>query len=144
MVEKTSVETSVGETKALGVLHGLASTPWPAIGLSGLLIGTSLLSPKHPSLPPFVQRFSFGFVFAGAGYIVNTGDVRNGSGVATAWSLTYLLLNRMRSHFYPPEVPVPRTPLSLLLSGATASVAALYGVEHFVIDPGLQVTADVS
>ncbi len=49
----------------------------------------------------------------------------------------------MRTRFYPPEVPIRRTPLSLLLSGATASVAALYGAEYFAIDPGSQIAEDV-
>jgi hypothetical protein len=33
--------------------------------------------------PPFVLRVGFGAVFAGAGYVLSTGDSENGSGIAT-------------------------------------------------------------
>ena len=33
--------------------------------------------------PPFVLRIGFGAIFAGAGYVLSTGDSRNGSGIVT-------------------------------------------------------------
>jgi Altered inheritance of mitochondria protein 19 len=33
--------------------------------------------------PPFVLRMGFGAIFAGAGYVLASGDSRNGSGIAT-------------------------------------------------------------
>ncbi|KAF9516868.1 hypothetical protein BS47DRAFT_1291738, partial [Hydnum rufescens UP504] len=110
-----------------------------------VVLGTSLLRPeKYPGLPPFIQRFGFGLIFAGAGSILHSGDTENGSGVAqvcwffvgaawhrliwwhfTAWTLSYLVFDKWRQPKH------PRTPLTLLLSGAAASVAALYGTEYF-------------
>jgi hypothetical protein len=51
---------------------------------AALVLGTSPLRPaKYPGLPPFIQRFGFGLIFAGAGSIIQTGDIENGNGVAT-------------------------------------------------------------
>jgi len=33
--------------------------------------------------PPFVLRVGFGAIFSGAGYVLSTGDSKNGSGIAT-------------------------------------------------------------
>ena len=33
--------------------------------------------------PPFVLRAGFGAIFAGAGYVLASGDSRNGSGIVT-------------------------------------------------------------
>ena len=34
-------------------------------------------------MPPFLHRVGFSFALGGAGYAIHSGDVRNGSGIAT-------------------------------------------------------------
>jgi len=82
--------------------------------------------PRHTFIAPFIHRVGFAFVFGGAGYAISTGDVRNGSGIATAWSLTYLFLNLRKS------LKAPRNPLSLAMSGGAMACAGIYGTEYFV------------
>lgn len=98
------------------------------------------------------MRVGFGAIFAGAGYVLASGDSRNGSGIATgnewhielpdfiapyidlgitAWSLSYFVLEQF-SLGLQRSVRLPRSGLSLALSGATAATAVLYGTEHFV------------
>jgi len=79
------------------------------------------------------MRVGFGAIFAGAGYVLASGDSRNGSGIATAWSLSYFVLEQF-SLGLQRSVRLPRSGLSLALSGATAATAVLYGTEHFVSD----------
>jgi hypothetical protein len=38
---------------------------------------------KSAGLPPLYQRIGFPFIFLGAGYVLSTGDKRNGSGIST-------------------------------------------------------------
>jgi len=83
--------------------------------------------------PPFVLRVGFGAIFAGAGYVLASGDSRNGSGIATAWSLSYFVLEQF-SLGLKRSVRLPRSRLSLALSGATAATAILYGTEHYFLD----------
>jgi len=79
-----------------------------------------------------VLRIGFGAIFAGAGYVLSTGDSRNGSGIVTAWSLSYFVLEQF-SLGLQRSLRLPRSRLSLALSGATAATAALYGTEHFFL-----------
>lgn len=51
------------------------------------VLGTSPLNIANPATPPFALRFTFGLIFAGAGYVLSTGDVENGCGIATCKSL---------------------------------------------------------
>ncbi|KAH9977598.1 hypothetical protein BGW80DRAFT_764977 [Lactifluus volemus] len=125
----------------------------PCFGLSALclssslqlyLLSTQLISPSlcihnvPPSLrgqtftPPFVLRMGFGAIFAGAGYVLASGDSRNGSGVATAWSSSYLVLEQFLLGFQR-SLRLPRSRLSIALSSATAATAVLYGTEHFIL-----------
>lgn len=46
------------------------------------VLGTSAIGMRNPALPPFILRFGFGLIFTGAGYMISTGDVENGSATA--------------------------------------------------------------
>lgn len=50
----------------------------------------SSVIPPSPLRPPLMQRLGFGAIFAGAGYVVSTGDVYNGTGISTGmyWALS--------------------------------------------------------
>ncbi|OSX59610.1 hypothetical protein POSPLADRAFT_1151133, partial [Postia placenta MAD-698-R-SB12] len=85
------------------------------------------LIPPNPRLPPLMHRVGFGAIFAGAGYVVSCGDTRNGSGITTAWSLTYLFLNLRKS------LLTARHPLSLVLTAATLASSTVYGSEYFLL-----------
>ncbi|KZP09935.1 hypothetical protein FIBSPDRAFT_226629 [Athelia psychrophila] len=82
--------------------------------------------PRHTHIAPFLQRVAFAAVFGGSGYAIASGDVRNGSGIASAWSLTYLFLH-LRQSF-----KSPRNPLSILMAGGAAASAGIYGTEYFI------------
>lgn len=47
------------------------------------VLGTSPMGFSNPTLPPFALRFGFGLIFAGAGYILSSGDIENGSAITT-------------------------------------------------------------
>jgi hypothetical protein len=82
--------------------------------------------------------------------VLASGDSRNGSGIATgnsgsldfvalyvdlgtaAWSLSYLVLEQF-SLGLQRTLRLPRSGLSLALSGATVATAMLYGTEHFFL-----------
>jgi len=64
--------------------------------------------------------------------VLSTGDSENGSGIATAWSLSYFVIEQF-SLGLQRSLRLPRSRLSLALSGATAATAILYGAEHFFL-----------
>ncbi|KAI0265208.1 hypothetical protein BC834DRAFT_198761 [Gloeopeniophorella convolvens] len=108
----------------------------PCFGLSALFFASAFFPPAlHAKTftPPFVLRVGFGTVFAGAGYVLASGDSRNGSGIATAWSLSYFLIEQFTLGLEK-TARLPRSRLAIALSGATAATAALYGTEHFLQD----------
>ncbi|KAI5116233.1 hypothetical protein M0805_003295 [Coniferiporia weirii] len=101
---------------------------WPAWSLATTFLASSFLPPRSfANLPPFPQRAGFSMIMFGAGYVLSTGDSLNGSGISTAWTLAYLFWNGRRS------LTAPRSPVSVLLTGATAACASLYGSEYFVL-----------
>lgn len=51
------------------------------------VLASAFIPPSsRKGLPPFVHRFGFAGIFAGAGYVLSTGDSRNGSGISTGQS----------------------------------------------------------
>ncbi|KZT33665.1 hypothetical protein SISSUDRAFT_393936 [Sistotremastrum suecicum HHB10207 ss-3] len=103
-----------------------AHSSWPAWLLSGTFLGSTAIAPRGPpSLPPLVFRLGFSFIFAGAGYVTSTGDIRNGNGITTAWSLIYLFLNARNS------LRRPWHPVGLGLTVATSLCAGIYGENYF-------------
>ncbi|KAF9784651.1 hypothetical protein BJ322DRAFT_858482 [Thelephora terrestris] len=118
----------------------LSQSPWPVTFLSGIFLASAFIPPgPYKGLPPFVHRFGFASIFAGAGYVLSTGDSRNGSGVSTAWSLIYLFLNARKS------LAAPRHPIAVGLTLATIGSASLYGSEYFFLsnDEEDSLSADV-
>jgi len=107
----------------------------PCFGLSTLFFASAISPPRlhaQTFTPPFVLRVGFGAIFAGAGYVLSTGDSKNGSGIATAWSLSYFVIEQF-SLGLQRSLRLPRSRLSLALSGATAATAMLYGTEHYFL-----------
>ncbi|KAF8414803.1 hypothetical protein L210DRAFT_3617126 [Boletus edulis BED1] len=94
------------------------------IALSSLVPPAAL--PPHTYCPPYLQRVGFSLAFGVATWAFSAGDVRNGAGIATAWSLIYLTLHARKS------LRAPRHPVPLALSAGATACAALYGTEHFV------------
>jgi len=110
----------------------------PCFGLSTLFFASALFPPRlhaRTFTPPFVLRIGFGAIFAGAGYVLSTGDSRNGSGIASAWSLSYFILEQFALGLER-SLRLPRSRLSLALSGATAATGILYGREHYFLGDG--------
>ncbi|KAF9649569.1 hypothetical protein BDM02DRAFT_3113608 [Thelephora ganbajun] len=112
-------------TKPDATAKRLSQSPWPVTSLAGLFLASAFIPPSpHKGLPLFVHRFGFAGIFAGAGYVLSTGDSRNGSGISTAWSLIYLFLNARKS------LAAPRHPVAVGLTLATIGSAGLYGSEY--------------
>ncbi|KZV99256.1 hypothetical protein EXIGLDRAFT_725883 [Exidia glandulosa HHB12029] len=76
-------------------------------------------------MPNLFWRLGFTWVFAGSGYMVSTGDIRNGSGTTTGCALIYLFYH-MRS-----SLRAPRSVPSVMLTAATTTIAGIYGSEYF-------------
>ncbi|GBE80184.1 Altered inheritance of mitochondria protein 19 homolog [Sparassis crispa] len=108
------------------VIRPYSQYPIPVWSLSALFLASSFVPPR-PFFPPIMHRIGFGAIFAGAGYVLSTGDTRNGSGITTAWSLTYLFFNMRKS------LTSNRSAVSLALTGATLASTALYGSEYFLL-----------
>ncbi|KAH9994132.1 hypothetical protein BJV74DRAFT_884256 [Russula compacta] len=133
--QRISQSPSVSLYVAYHTLPTLFSRRIPCFGLSALFLASSLFPPSlhaQTFTPPFVLRMGFGAIFAGAGYVLASGDSRNGSGIATAWSLSYFVLEQF-SLGLQRSLRLPRSGLALTLSGATTATAMLYGMEHFVL-----------
>ncbi|KAI9478647.1 MAG: altered inheritance of mitochondria protein 19 [Benjaminiella poitrasii] len=109
------------ETKATTWIDKQSNSPYPVWALSALTLATLPLSArKSPGIPSVLQTVAFSAIFAGAGYVINTGDADNGSGISTAWCLSWSFLNAktaMKS-----MKPVPITLLS-----AVALNTIIYG-----------------
>lgn len=103
--------------------------------MSTLFFASAIFPPRlhaQTFTPPFVLRVGFGAIFAGAGYVLSTGDSKNGSGIASGWSLNYLVIEQFALGLQR-SLRLPRSRLAIALSGATAATAILYGTEHFFL-----------
>ena len=79
------------------------------------------------TLPPFWQLAFFAAAFGTGGYMIDQGDALNGSGVVTAWSLTYLLFKTL-----PSVRELPRNPLAFSLSAAVLTIGlGVHGSHYF-------------
>ncbi|PWN53054.1 hypothetical protein IE53DRAFT_366690 [Violaceomyces palustris] len=87
--------------------------------------GSSLMATK--AMPPFWQLAGLAAIFAGGGYIIEQGDPLNGSGVISAWSITYLIFRTM-----PTLTSLVKSPLALGLSLSTATLGlGVHGSYYF-------------
>ncbi|SAM82227.1 uncharacterized protein UBRO_04777 [Ustilago bromivora] len=78
------------------------------------------------TLPPFWQLAFFAAAFGTGGYIIDQGDALNGSGVVTAWSLTYLLFKTA-----PSIKQLPSNPLAAALSTAVLTIGLGVHASHY-------------
>ncbi|EPQ25955.1 uncharacterized protein PFL1_06411 [Pseudozyma flocculosa PF-1] len=79
------------------------------------------------AVPPFWQLAGFAALFATGGYIIDHGDALNGSGVVSAWSITFLLFRTL-----PTLKLLPRSPLALALSTSVATLGlGVHGCHYF-------------
>ncbi|KAI6166398.1 hypothetical protein EDD17DRAFT_56764 [Pisolithus thermaeus] len=128
----TGPPTAIQATGLFSYVQPAAQSKIPALITSVLFTTSALVPPavlgQNVYFPPYLHRVGFSFVFGGAAYVFAAGDHRNGSGIATAWSLTYLFLHLRKS------LKAPRHPLTLAMAGGTAGCSALYGTEYFVYE----------
>ncbi|KAM0751614.1 hypothetical protein T439DRAFT_379722 [Meredithblackwellia eburnea MCA 4105] len=110
------------------VISDLARSPFTPWTISGILLAAVPTTVRSPTgFPHLVQLPLFAAIFGGAGYMVHAGDPVNGSGTATAWSLTYLFLHGKKSL-------LSRRPGPMLLSSAVALLASVEGADYFLND----------
>ena len=70
------------------------------LSLSRQVFASGVLPPRlhaQTFTPPFVLRIGFGAIFAGAGYVLSTGDSRNGSGIVTGNCTSNYLTSSFRT-----------------------------------------------
>ncbi|TFK95238.1 hypothetical protein BDV98DRAFT_556585 [Pterulicium gracile] len=79
-----------------------------------------------PHLPAVGYRMFFTGVFGLSAYAMGpAGDVRNGTGIATAWSIGYIMLHLKKT------LKRPAHPVALAMLGGSTLCAAAYGTEYF-------------
>ncbi|KIJ69728.1 hypothetical protein HYDPIDRAFT_104343 [Hydnomerulius pinastri MD-312] len=126
----SGLSTSAKASGTFSHFQPYARSKAPAVALSSLFAASVFVPPNllRPNVyfPPYLHRVGFSVIFGGAAYVLSCGDERNGSGITTAWSLTYLALHLKKS------LKAPRHPLTLAMSGGAAGCAALYGTEYFL------------
>ncbi|RUS21351.1 hypothetical protein BC937DRAFT_92940 [Endogone sp. FLAS-F59071] len=143
----TDTTDSQAEASLPSRINKFANSPYPAWALSALCVATIPAAFKAvPGVPSYIQSIAFGTIFAGSGYaniyiyiylcalphvftrnhpstpryVTSTGDVDNGAGITTAWTLTWSFLNLR------PAVTSAR-PLPLLLATTVLGNMAIYG-----------------
>ncbi|KAI8994594.1 altered inheritance of mitochondria protein 19 [Pilobolus umbonatus] len=90
-----------------------SDSPLPIWALSALSLAVLPLSVrKSAGIPSLFQTMAFSAVFGGAGYVINAGDAENGSGIATAWCLSWSFLNAKSA--MQSMKPIPLTLLSIV------------------------------
>ncbi|TCD68618.1 hypothetical protein EIP91_010273 [Steccherinum ochraceum] len=122
--EPSSAPTTSSST--FETIRPYSQSPWPIWSVSALFLASSIF-PASPATPPIMMRLGFSAIYGGAGYVLHAGDAHNGSGISTAWSLTYLLLNARKSF----RRPFSAGPVAL--TTATLASSALYGAEYFLL-----------
>ncbi|KAI8077307.1 altered inheritance of mitochondria protein 19 [Gilbertella persicaria] len=96
-------------------------SPYPIWALSAAtLAALPLAVKKSPGVPSMFQSMAFSAIFGGAGYVIHVGDSENGSGIATAWCLSWSFLNAKTA--LKSMKPVP-----LALLGAVTLNTVIYG-----------------
>jgi hypothetical protein len=79
------------------------------------------------NVPHIGYRVFFAGIFGFSGYAMGPGgDIRNGTGIATAWSVAYIMLNAKKTF------KRPMHPLALAMMGGAGLCAGVYGTEYFV------------
>ncbi|KAH7105076.1 hypothetical protein BKA62DRAFT_435837 [Auriculariales sp. MPI-PUGE-AT-0066] len=114
------------EARIRDVVYPLSHSPRPSWTLaSAFALSAVLPVTRFPHMPNIFWRLGFTWVFAGTGYMISTGDIRNGSGTTTGCALIYLFYNARDS------LRRPRSGPSVLLTAATVGIAGIYGSEYF-------------
>ncbi|KXN74542.1 hypothetical protein CONCODRAFT_67405 [Conidiobolus coronatus NRRL 28638] len=118
-------------TPPKSVLDKIAETPYPALITSLACFAATPFATYRGAaiiagMPSRFQTVGFGSIFAGVGYISSTGDVYNSTGIATAWSLTYCILNLKQTVF-----TSPRHILPMALTSTVVTQGIIYGQRYY-------------
>ncbi|EPB89543.1 hypothetical protein HMPREF1544_03627 [Mucor circinelloides 1006PhL] len=115
------------ENKITAWIDKQSESPYPMWALSAATLATLPLSVKKmPGIPGLFQTMAFAGIFAGAGQVFRykdadtTCDAENGSGIATAWCLSWSFLNAKTA--FKSMRPVP-----IALLGAVTLNTVIYG-----------------
>ncbi|KAI9295625.1 hypothetical protein K502DRAFT_303499 [Neoconidiobolus thromboides FSU 785] len=116
--------------KDKSLLDLLSETPYPAFITSAALLASYRWGSTRDrilikGMPTKFSMISFAFIYAGSGYACIKGDVFNSTGIATAWSISYGLLN------FGKAFSSPRHPLPLGLACTVAAQGIIYGQRYF-------------
>ncbi|KAL9541880.1 hypothetical protein PS6_010083 [Mucor atramentarius] len=105
------------ENKITAWIDKQSESPYPMWALSAATLATLPLSVKKmPGIPGLFQTMAF----AVYSYVTNAGDAENGSGIATAWCLSWSFLNAKAA--FKSMRPVP-----IALLGAVTLNTVIYG-----------------
>ncbi|GAN05830.1 hypothetical protein MAM1_0102d05306 [Mucor ambiguus] len=108
------------ENKITTWIDKQSESPYPMWALSA----ASNYIIRAPGIPGLFQTMAFAGIFAGAGqiysYVTNAGDAENGSGIATAWCLSWSFLNAK-------SALKSMRPVPIILLGAVTLNTVIYG-----------------
>ncbi|CAO1638821.1 unnamed protein product [Sympodiomycopsis kandeliae] len=123
----------------------LAATPFTFLGSTHVEARAPTINPNSPvakalennqvgkqvkrafsrtGLPPAYQVLGFGALIGLGGYGIQSGDVLNGAGTVTGWSLMYML-------FYTLRTVKSKHPVSIGLTATTAAIGGLHAAYYF-------------
>ncbi|KAJ9082091.1 hypothetical protein DSO57_1007686 [Entomophthora muscae] len=124
-----TLTSNPGKPKSL--LDFLSETPYTAWVTSASLLtsypwATSRGIVKLPGMPTRGSAITFSILFAGTGALSASGDIINSTGIATASSLSYLLLNFGNAISTRPRYPIP-----LGLACTVTVQGVIYGQRYF-------------
>ncbi|KAK9381093.1 uncharacterized protein V2V93DRAFT_370350 [Kockiozyma suomiensis] len=118
-------QIDVTKSTYLEQMSRLAITPYPAWGFSAALLATLPRSYQTKTyFPRPLSCLGFGSIIGFAGYMSYDNDPINGAGVASAWSILYLLVNGRKGF-------TQVKPWPALLGVYALGNAGMYGREFF-------------
>ncbi|CAN6619003.1 hypothetical protein TRVA0_007S02586 [Trichomonascus vanleenenianus] len=106
-------------------IYNSCETPLPAALAAASLFASYPIAARKPNFRPAKGSIlGFGTAFALGGFIIYDGDLTNGAGFASAWSILYLMVNGK------PALKSMR-PWPVAISGLVAFNAINYGRKFF-------------
>ncbi|KAJ2666126.1 hypothetical protein IW148_001274 [Coemansia sp. RSA 1199] len=109
-------------------IHAVATSPYAVLTLSvANLAALSKARKLIRGYPTVISCLGHAGIFAAAAVALQTGDIVNGSGLATVWSANWLMFNARKAF-------TSRRVMPMSMVGLVASIGSAYGYQYFVID----------
>ncbi|KAJ2359330.1 hypothetical protein IWW50_000055 [Coemansia erecta] len=103
----------------------IATTPYPVLLLSAMNVAALAKARKAViGYPTVISCIGHAGIFAASAYALGTGDTTNGPGLATGWSINWLIFNARKAVKSKRLVPISMTSL-------VATIGSIYGFQYF-------------